>query len=219
MNTSQAVDAFLASLFEKADPKLKESLVCVCRTQTAAKKETLFHEQQEGSTVYFLIEGSVKLFRVSEEGRESTIHLVGPGEIFAEILFELSHRYPVSAMALEPSTLLLIDADRFRSLITERPEFALRMIALLAKRLKSLVSTVEKMKQSSLRQRFVGYLKSLADEGETTVTLPAPKRELAMHLGVAPESLYRLVKKLTDDGTIAVDGRRVTLLKEEDVWE
>ncbi|MBF0171775.1 MAG: Crp/Fnr family transcriptional regulator, partial [Nitrospinae bacterium] len=173
----------------------------VCRAKSVGKKEILFHEGQEGSTVYFLIEGGVKLYRTNAEGKESTIHLVNGGEIFAEILFELSNRYPVTAMTLEPSVLLLIDAERFRGLIAERPDFALRMITLLAQRLKGLVGAVEKMKQASLAQRFVAYLLTLTGgatgkEGH----LPVTKRELALHLGVAPESLYRLIRKLTDAG-------------------
>jgi len=52
-----------------------------------AKTEIFFMEGEEGSKVYFLISGLIKLYKTNEDGKEAIIHFVRNGEIFAEILF------------------------------------------------------------------------------------------------------------------------------------
>ena len=83
----------------------------VCLPKRISRHETLFLEGQEGALFYLLVDGRVQLYRLNADGREIAIKVVGPGEIFAEvILFEENH-YPVCAAALTDCELLAIPCE------------------------------------------------------------------------------------------------------------
>jgi CRP/FNR family transcriptional regulator len=76
----------------------------------------LFLEGQEGTEVFRLQKGSIRLFRSTPDGREVTIHMVEPGDLFAEIVLFERDTYPVSAVAVEDSRVSVIHRDRIHRL-------------------------------------------------------------------------------------------------------
>ena len=84
-----------------------EKLEGVQKRRTVAAGSILFLEDEEGRLLYRLISGSIRLFRSTPDGREVTIHLVEPGDLFAEIVLFERDTYPASAAAISvrPETL------------------------------------------------------------------------------------------------------------------
>jgi CRP/FNR family transcriptional regulator len=71
---------------------------------------------------------------------------------------------------------------------------------------------VEQLTLADIRQRFINYLLALRDKSPTNrIELPAPKGEIALLLGTTPETFSRLLKKLTAEGSIKLEGRTITL--------
>ncbi|ADU65274.1 cyclic nucleotide-binding protein [Desulfurispirillum indicum S5] len=214
MEKKQAIEVFQKKFLGEVDAALTDALIPACTLVGKEKKDILFYEGDEGEQVFFLLEGSVRLFRTTDQGKETVVHFVHAGELFAEILLARETRYPVSAMALEPCMLLGMSARRLRQIIQGNPDFALRYIGALTKRLKYLVNMVEHLSSRDVQERFLLYLGHLsASQRLKTVQLPVPKGELALLLGTTPETFSRLLKKLVEEGAIAVDGREITLLQ------
>lgn len=177
------------------------------------RKQIFFFEEQEGENVYFLTSGMVKLYKTNEEGKEAIIHFVRPGELFAEILLYLRNRYPVTAVATENSTALVINSKKLFEIIKQKPEISMKLIGTLAQRIKYFVNMVENLTLADAQKRFLNYLNNLsAKKNSSTFTLPASKADVALLLGVAPETFSRLLKKMSDDGILKVDGKDITLL-------
>lgn len=211
MNKDTAVTMFMQAFFGTTETPHHRTLVEESsRFVKAGKKQLLFNEGDEGSELYFLARGKVKLFCSTEDGKEAVIRLLDSGEYFAEILLQLKRRYPVSAIALEESELLAIDAHKILSHIESNPAAAMQFIGALSQRIKYLLGMVEQLTLSDIRQRFVNYLMALSEkQGSKQVRLPAAKGEVALLLGTTAETFSRLLGKLASEGSIRIEGKYI----------
>jgi CRP/FNR family transcriptional regulator len=214
MERSKAIELFLNRFFGRTSEDLFELIDGISVMQKRNRKEVLFLEGDEGSAVYFLVAGRVKLYRANEEGKEAVIRFVQPGEFFAEILLELRNRYPVNAVALEDCELLLIDVHRLFDRIQQTPGLAMALIGKLSQRISYLLGRVEQLAIADVQERFVRYLRVLDETHQTGVVfLPAPKREIALLLGTTPETFSRLLRKLSEAKMIRASGKTIHLLQ------
>jgi len=183
-------------------------------TKTLSKGELLFTEGDAARWAYLLVAGGVRLVRTDHHGREQVLHSVRRGESFAEAAFFGEGTYPATAVASDPSRVLGFSRERMLSVIAEHPQAALSIIASLSAHLRRLAGTVEGLALKSADARLAEYLLTLAGGNpvaDSAVVLPTSKTELAARLGVAPETLSRALKRMADEGLLAVDGRRITL--------
>lgn len=216
MQTRAAVEYFLTHfLGSQNEDQLVQPLEQISHVRELAKKEILFIEDDPGETVFFLISGTIKLTRTSPEGKEAVIHFVQAGELFAEILFFMKNRYPVTATALEKSVVLGFNTQGLQQMIREHPPFTMRLIGLLSRRLKYFVHMVEQLVNADVRERFLSYLDQTARAKGNPFTLTVPKGELATLLGTTPETFSRLLKTLSDEGVLQADGKTITLLNRD----
>ncbi|XOB66060.1 Crp/Fnr family transcriptional regulator [Deferribacteres bacterium DY0037] len=214
MDKKQAVVAFARDFFGSDDADLIKLLENVCRYRRVDKKQILFMENEEGSTVFFLVQGSIKLYRTNDEGREAVVHFVRSGEIFAEILLQLGLKYPVTSMTLEECDLVEIDAKKLEEIIAGDPMVSMRLIAALSRRIKYFVNLIESLTINDVRARLVNWLVTQKKKESKVIKLPVPKGELALLLGTTPETFSRVLKKLAEEGFIEVQGREIKVLKD-----
>jgi len=214
MAKKDAVESFSRFFFGDTDEEVLRLISEISTLKSVRKREMLFFEGDEGHHLYFMISGSMKLFKSNPEGREAIIRFIAPGDLFAEIILFLKNRYPVSAMAMEPSKLLSLDATKLFKIIKGHPDVAMKLIGKLASRSQYLVRMVENLTLEDVRGRFLNYLELASIKaGSDTITLPVPKGELSVLLGSSPETFSRLLKKLTTEGVIKVVGKKITILK------
>jgi len=217
MTKKTAVELFLNAFLGDGDEELCRLINDISHIKSIGKREMLFFEGDEGHHLFFMTSGSIKLFKSNEEGKEAIIRFIEPGDLFAEIILYLKNRYPVSAMAIKPSELLAVDATKLFRLIKAHPEVAMKLIGKLASKSQYLVRMVEDLTLEDIRGRFLNYIKHLSKKaGSETITLPVPKGELSVLLGVSPETFSRLLKKLADDGIIGMEGKKIKILKSMD---
>lgn len=213
MNKNSSLKMFMNIFVGSNEQELYDMFDKITTFVQKERKQIFFFEEQEGENVYFLTSGMVKLYKTNEEGKEAIIHFVRPGELFAEILLYLRNRYPVTAVATENSTALVINSKKLFDIIKQKPEISIKLIGTLAQRIKYFVNMVENLTLADAQKRFLNYLKNLsAKKNSSTFTLPASKADVALLLGVAPETFSRLLKKMSDEGILKVDGKDITLL-------
>ncbi len=164
---------------------------------------------------YILLKGTVKIFKVSADGKESVVHIARPLTIFADIpLFE-GRDYPVNAEALEESLTLFIPKEGFIDLIKANPEISLKMLAGFAKRLKALVTQVEELSTMEVKNRVAKYLLKEVKKNKTDklpepfIKLTVPKSTIASYIGTITETLSRSFKILQDEQVIRVVGKKI----------
>ncbi len=213
MNKKEAIAFLMHQMHSQRDDALWKQLEGISTVVHKKRKEIIFLEDQPGEELYFLLSGSVKLYKTNEEGKEAVIHFVEPGEFFAEILLFLHNRYPVSAMAIKDSYMLAINASEMFEATKKDPDFAMRLIGVFASRLNYMVNTIKNLSIMDAKRKFLNYLRSLKST-DGYITLNIPKQEIALLLGIAPETFSRVLRQLSSEGYIQTSGRKIKLLKE-----
>ncbi|MEW5910762.1 MAG: Crp/Fnr family transcriptional regulator, partial [Thermodesulfobacteriota bacterium] len=125
--------------------------------------------------------------------------------------------FPAHAEAITRAYLLFFPKDAFIGLITRHPTLAVNIIAVLSLRLHQFAGQVESLSLKEVPNRLAAYLIYLSEEQrqKDSVTLSISKGQLASLLGTIPETLSRIFGRMTEQGLIEVDGKRIHLLDRE----
>lgn len=167
--------------------------------------------------LYVVLEGQVKIYRSSPDGREQVLHIEGPGEPLAELPLFDGGPYPASARTLEESRLLFLPLDAFQSLYRQHPEIADAVIHDLGRRLRRLVSLVHRVSLKDVGARVATALIDYAEAADSfrdgaVFLLPRTQEELAAELATTRESVARALSKFRRAGIIVQDGPHIRIL-------
>lgn len=194
-------------LFDGLDRQLVGRLVDDATTLEVDAPTLLFSAGDPAAWFYVVATGRVRLFALTLQGRHTTISFVEAGFSFAEAAIFGMRFYPVNAEATSGTRLIQIPAERFVAQIGNDPELPMKMLAALARWQSRLSQSVAELKICSPSQRFAAVLLSLTDRlnGPAEISLPVSKAALANRIGIAPESLSRVIARMQDLGVV-VDG-------------
>jgi CRP/FNR family transcriptional regulator len=207
-------------LFQGLEPIQLERLANAGVERDADKGETLFLEGGEASGFYVVLQGMVKIFRTSPDGRETVLHLYGPGNIFGEVPVLAGGRFPATAMAVEKSRVLYLERQRLVAVLRQDATLAMNMLASLSRKLREFAVKIEALNVQELDQRLAAYLLDASErEDSDTLRLDVTKGLLASFLGASREALSRTLSRLADQGRIEVKGRSIRLKDKEGLAE
>ena len=178
------------------------------------KGETIFAEGEDASGFYVVVFGRVKVSKLAPDGKEQILHILGMHEPFGEVPVFAGERFPANAEAMEDSKTLFVPRDAIVGLVKREPSLAMNMLALLATRLRRFSSLIEGLSLKGVPARLASYFVYLSDrsKGSAHLELDIPKTLLANFLGTIPETLSRILAKMTQEGLIEVDGRKIRLV-------
>ncbi|MFP4153727.1 MAG: Crp/Fnr family transcriptional regulator [Alkalispirochaeta sp.] len=199
----------MPDFFNDLSPRSIEKLETAQSKRTVAAGTMLFLEGDEGTSVYRLLSGSVRLFRSTPDGREVTIHMVEPGDLFAEIVLFERDTYPVSAAALEDSLLAVIHRDRIRRLLADeafRDDFLRDLVG----KMRFLSQQLYVLATMDVKQRLIRFLEVRYGR-KASITSELSKKDTAAAISVRPETLSRALASLEDDGLLEWKGGSIVL--------
>ena len=180
------------------------------------KRDYLFHEGDKGSSMFLLVDGNVQLHKNTEDGREVVIRVIKPGDVFAEVVLFEKERYPVSARAVTHAGLLVFPRGGIHRLLAEEG-FRNDFIAMLMAKQRYLAERIQELTTKDVEHRFFTFLRSQYGEKETIFT-PLSKKDIAAAIGTTPESLSRLILRLTEDEIIDWQGKEIRILSNPWKW-
>ncbi|MEO8446297.1 MAG: Crp/Fnr family transcriptional regulator [bacterium] len=200
-----------------------EKIFSKCDVKTYEKGGMIFFDTEPYQGFYIVADGSVKIFKISKDGRENIIHFIYPFNTFAEVpLFEHYEKirkdeftYPANAMALRKDTkLILIRANIFYDIIEKDNHICLKMMSALAKKLRHLNNYIESI-TFDIPSRLAKYLlteqNNAASDIKNGFELKISKHDLAAYLGTIDETLSRTLKKFHDENFIEVTGKKILI--------
>jgi CRP-like cAMP-binding protein len=201
-------------LFEGLPKPQIEDLTMIVLEQVVRKGQIVFSEGDEGIGFYVVLAGRVKVFKLSMEGKEQILHIFGPGEPFGEVPVFSGQKFPASAATMEESRLLFFPRESFVDLVKKTPDLALNMLAILSRRLRRFASLIEDLSLKEVPARVSAYLLYLnkVNRGSRNLTLDISKAQLASLLGTIPETLSRILTKMSKQELIQIDGPRIRIL-------
>jgi CRP/FNR family transcriptional regulator, dissimilatory nitrate respiration regulator len=202
-------------LFSGVTAEDLDRLVQVCRMREHEKGDLLFSEGEKALGFFVVGSGRVKIYKLSPEGKERILHLVHPGNTFAEAAIFGSGLYPAYAEPLERSRLVFFPKQDFLALLHAHAQIAINMIGGLSRFLRQFASQIEELTFKDVPSRLARYLLDLSGGKAVSVELPVSKTQLASHLGTVSETLSRTLRKLSDEDLIAVRGKVIEILDAE----
>jgi CRP/FNR family transcriptional regulator len=178
------------------------------------KGDLLFGEGKEGVGFYVVVTGQVKVFKMSFDGREQILHILGPGDPLGEVPVFAGMNYPANAQALGKSILYFFPRQKLIELYRESPSLAMNMLAVLSRRLREFTVLIENLSLKEIPQRLATYLvhQQSLKPVSARVKLSVTKGVLANILGTSQETLSRVLGKLSQEGLIEVQGKEISIL-------
>lgn len=201
-------------LFSGLTAEQYDELAMIVTLQDYGRGQSIFAEGDPGTGFYVVMEGLVKIYKLSLEGKEQILHIFGPGEPFAEAAVFIGSTFPAHALALEKSRAIFIPRKAFIDLIQTNPALAMNMLAALSMRLKKFAHLIEDLSLKEVPGRVAAHILYLStQQGDSdTVKLNIGKAQLASLLGTIPETLSRILNKLSKQGLISSEGAQITIL-------
>jgi CRP-like cAMP-binding protein len=205
-------------LFSGLEEEDLKRIRTIALPKQVVKKGILFSEGEEAKGFYVILSGKVKLFKISPEGKEQTLHIVSAPDAFAEAALFLEGKYPAFAEALSDSQLLFFPRREFIQLIERNPQLSINMIVSLSLFLKRFASLIEELSLKEVSARIAKYVIDLSTRGAKEgkdlkeVELDLSKTQLALKLGTISETLSRTLGKMKAKRIIDVQKNRILIL-------
>ncbi len=202
-----------SSLSQDAAERLARHLV----RRRYRRDEVLFHLGDAGDRLHLIESGRVKIGLASEDGREGTLTLLGPTDVFGELVLLDGAPRSATATAIEPTVTLTLDRPTFRGLIDDDAEIRDAVLVGLARWLRRVTDQVADLHFLDLRGRVCSALLRLAGDDAldtgTPIELPAiTQAQLAALAAGTRQRISVTLAELVDDRTIEYDGKTITVL-------
>jgi len=173
----------------------------------------IYEDGSIGDYMYIIQEGQVKVTKMSEDGREKILEILGPGDFHGEMA--LLDRAPRSASVktTTPCVLLALSRQDFLGLLKQNHEVTLELIRVLARRLRETDEQIKGLLFERVEGRTRRLLARLAKEPvagreDRMATSPITHQQLADLVGTSRETITRVVKELKDEGWLEQEGKR-----------
>lgn len=208
-------------MFNVFDRKQLESLDKLVHQVDLNIHDILFHQGQKFKYFYYVFSGTIKLSSVSEEGHENVIEIMQKDHFFAEsLMFINKPSYPVQASALSKTSVIAIDAKKYRALVSQSESAAFQLLGDFSKRIHQLVKQIDDISFRSTKARVAAYVLRCSDmHSALSFSLDIPKNTIASRLSMKPETFSRALHFFDQQGIITVEKRSITVHQKEQLVE
>jgi len=190
-------------LFNGLTEDVVQALLQEARVIECERGRILFIRDEPAERFYIVLEGWVKVFRDSPDGKQIVVGVMKPYEIFAQAAMFSGGSYPVTAEVVSEARVLEVPANAFIAKLQEDIGLALKMLSSMSQHLIQMVQHLEQIQWRSTSHRLGNFLLDLADpttSGNAILHLPYDKSLIAARLGMQPESLSRAFADLRKSG-------------------
>jgi len=183
--------------------------VANCLKLKKYKKDTVVVlETNVGSTLFIIAKGKVKISRMSDNGKEVILAILGEGDFFGEMSLLDGLARSANVTTTKDSELYLLRRDDFLLLLEKKPQIAISLLRELALRLRKSDIQIKSLSLFDARGRVASALIQLAEEGgiikDGVVQIPhlPSQKDLANIAGTSRETISRSLKQFISNGMI-----------------
>jgi CRP-like cAMP-binding protein len=202
------------TLFASLSDDALARIASVARVRTYTPGEVVIFEGDRCQAAYFVVEGQVRVYRLSPTGREQVLARLGPGQAFNTVPpFHPHGVNHATVEALSAATLYAVACADFRRLVGECAELALAILQDFADRLDHLTNLVEDLSLRTVRGRLARFLLEHADSIQAARNWTHD--EIAANLGTVRDMVGRTLRAFADTGLVRIERQRIVLLDRE----
>jgi len=176
--------------------------------------ESVFQAGEPAERFFLIVQGRIKVYKISASGGQQILHAYGPGATFGEAALWAGGRFPAYGEASERAVLLSLSRAVLREAFAGNPDLAIGMLAGLSQKLREFVRLIEDLALKPVPARLAGALLDEARRaGCDRFRMLRNKKDLAAHIGTIPETFSRALRRLKNAGLIEVRGPAIAILK------
>ena len=216
--------ALLSSpLFEAINPEELEEVLRLSSERRVTRGASIFQKGDEGSSMMAVLSGRVRVSSVSVEGREITLNVIDPGEVFGEIALLDGKPRSADCTAIEETMLLVLERRHFLPFLQRHEGLYLRLIAVLCDKLRNTSMALEELALFDLPARLARVLLKLAlDYGRQTqqgirIDVKMSQRDLSNLVASTRESVNKQLRIWRDDRVVDLDGGYLILCRPDEL--
>lgn len=196
------------------EEKITEEILGLMQKKSFPKGSLVFSPQENSQGLYLITQGTVKISKLSPQGKEVVLGILGTGKTFGEASALGLQRHEDTATATENSEVFLLPSTDLQRLTQQYPLFYQSVVSALVRWMANLNQVIESITLSSARDRVWAHLQRLqADQGgKQVIQLQGKKHEVALMLGLRPETFSRTLSDLETEGLIKMNHKQIQIL-------
>lgn len=179
-----------------------------------SRGDNIFSEGDESAGFYIITRGRVKVYKLSPDGKEQILHIVGVKELLGAVSAFAGTPYPAYADSMEKTSSYFFPRRDVMEVVKKEPSVVMNMMANLSMRLQHFTRMIENLSLKEVPGRLASYFLYMCTQKGCTdsIVIDIPKGQLASLLGTIPETLSRILRKMSDKKIIRIKGKVITLL-------
>ena len=180
--------------------------------------QVIILEESEGDDCFFVTEGSVKITRLSKDGREVILAILNEGEFFGEMALLDGDLRSANVIALEKTDALTLKRKDFIDSLKKYPQIAIQLLKEMAHRLRESDRQITSLSLSDAEKRIALTLLRISDEqgvikkGKVIIPKPPIQQDIANMAGTSRETVSRTLKILEDERFIDRNGHELVII-------
>lgn len=188
------------------------------RLSTWQQGEVILHQGDDSTMLYVVVEGHIKLTRITEAGQQVIVNMLGPEDGLGIIVALIGDPYPVSAEAAEDATLIGWNRETISELMSQHQQLALNGLSIVGRRFSQMQARFEELATQRVEQRIARTLLRMVRQfgrrvpDGVLIDMPLSREDLAQMTGTNLYQVSRAMSKWEQAGIISSARKRVTLL-------
>ena len=204
-------------LFSELSEEAIASLGHLAARRRYPKDTVVFFENEEGDSLFMILEGRIKVTILGDDGREIILTMLGEGDLFGEMALLDNEPRSATAIAVEESELLLLHRNDFQTTLMDNPAISAALIKVLSARLRRANHQISTLALLDVYGRVARVILDMArEEGRRLkdgriAFRRATHQEIANRIGTTRETVTRMLKDLERQGLVKIEGREIVL--------
>ncbi|WP_238456088.1 Crp/Fnr family transcriptional regulator [Lederbergia galactosidilytica] len=199
----------LVPIFNHLQP---EEMLEIAKTTTHAQYERndiIYGAGDQSAHLYIVHQGRVKIYLLSESGKEQLIRILEPGDFMGELSLFTESMFDHYAVAMEKTEICVLRRVDLQAFLLKYPTISIKILEEFGRRLDRTEKLISSLTSEDAEKRIAAYLLELLDgQNDQTLTLPMAKKDLASYLGTTPETVSRKLAEFQERGWIEQTGQR-----------
>lgn len=203
-------------LFRNLEPARRKQIEQLIALHTYPAGYLFYSPAEDGTHLFLLQAGRVRLYKLSAEGRALTLAVLEPGAVFGEMSLVGEWMHDSFAEAMTECTIGVLGRDDLRQLLQQSPQLSLALMDLMGQRLQDIESKLADIAFKSVPQRLATVLLSLAEAaGNSARVVRYTHQQLADMIGSYRETVTKAIGEFREAGFIHIDNEAIHLVNLE----
>lgn len=201
---SQSSCLSVVPIFNHLEEEQMEEIMKVMKSISYKKSEVIYREGDTSNALYVVSKGKIRIYRLSESGKEQLLRILNPGDFTGELALFRESIHEAYAEAMNDTHICMISKNDLQEFLLKYPTISLKILAEFSNRLETSEKQTTRFVTEKVDARLALFLAECMDDGDgpIEIVLPMSKKDLASYLGTTPETISRKLADFEGEGYI-----------------